>query len=157
MDKRQEKAMKGMKQIMRLAETNVDGSLPVRKSILKIRGVGYMMANAISHVSGFGDKILAELSEKDQKTLEDMILNPHKHNIPSWMYNRRKDPATGEDKHIAVSTLQLAKKMDIDGMKKIRSYKGVRHSHGLPVRGQRTRSSFRKGKTVGVSKKKATK
>ena len=46
--------------------------------------------------------------------------------------------------------------MDIDKLKKIRCYRGVRHMQGLPVRGQRTRSSFRKsGKTVGVSREKA--
>lgn len=37
----------------------------------------------------------------------------------------------------------------------MRAYRGVRHQHGLPVRGQRTRGSFRKNKTVGVQKKKA--
>jgi small subunit ribosomal protein S13 len=71
------------------------------------------------------------------------------------MLNRKRDPVTGEDKHLAVSELELTHKMDIDLMRKLKSYKGVRHSIGLPVRGQRTRGSFRKGKTVGVSKKKA--
>ncbi len=40
-------------------------------------------------------------------------------------------------------------------MRKIRCYKGIRHETGQPVRGQRTRSSFRTQKTVGVVKKKA--
>ena len=40
-------------------------------------------------------------------------------------------------------------------MKKIKSYKGMRHAYGLPVRGQRTRGNFRKGVTVGVMKKAA--
>ena len=39
-------------------------------------------------------------------------------------------------------------------MKKIKSYRGVRHSQRQPVRGQRTRSHFRKGKSMGVSKAK---
>ena len=30
----------------------------------------------------------------------------------------------------------------------------MRHAFGLPVRGQRTRGHFRKGKSVGVQKKK---
>ena len=34
----------------------------------------------------------------------------------------------------------------------IGSYRGLRHRRGLPVRGQRTRTTGRKGKTVGVRK-----
>ncbi|MEK6867257.1 MAG: 30S ribosomal protein S13, partial [Nanoarchaeota archaeon] len=39
-------------------------------------------------------------------------------------------------------------------LKKIKAYRGMRHAAGLPTRGQRTRSNFRKnkGKTVGVMK-----
>jgi small subunit ribosomal protein S13 len=69
------------------------------------------------------------------------------------MFNRRKEPETGETKHITTSQVEFIQKMDIDREKKIRSYRGVRHSLGLPVRGQRTRSSFRKGTTVGVQRK----
>ncbi len=71
------------------------------------------------------------------------------------MFNRKFDPQTGEHKHLIGSELKLAVKFNIDSMRKIRSYKGVRHELGLPVRGQRTRSSFRKGVIVGVIKKKA--
>jgi len=40
-------------------------------------------------------------------------------------------------------------------MKKIKSYKGIRHVAGLPVRGQRTKSHFRKNarKSGGIKKK----
>ena len=45
-------------------------------------------------------------------------------------------------------------------MKKIKCYNGMRHSVGLPVRGQRTKSNFRRSKakskgkaTIGVKKK----
>ncbi len=49
--------------------------------------------------------------------------------------------------------LDVTKKFDIQGKIDIKSYKGTRHMFGLPVRGQRTRSSFRKGKIVGVVRK----
>jgi len=42
---------------------------------------------------------------------------------------------------------------DINRMKRIRSYKGIRHEKGKKVRGQRTRSNGRKGLAVGVIKK----
>jgi small subunit ribosomal protein S13 len=38
-------------------------------------------------------------------------------------------------------------------MKDIRTWKGIRHSLGLKVRGQRTRTTGRSGKAVGVKKK----
>jgi small subunit ribosomal protein S13 len=44
-------------------------------------------------------------------------------------------------------------KTDIDFMTDIRTWKGVRHSLGLKVRGQRTRTTGRKGRAVGVAKK----
>ena len=49
--------------------------------------------------------------------------------------------------------LDMRKDFEIRKMKKIRSYKGVRHIMGQPVRGQRTRAHFRKtGKAVGVKR-----
>ena len=44
---------------------------------------------------------------------------------------------------------------DINLMKKIRSYKGIRHERGQKVRGQRTKSTGRTGTTVGVKRKTA--
>jgi small subunit ribosomal protein S13 len=38
-------------------------------------------------------------------------------------------------------------------MRDIRTWKGIRHSLGLKVRGQRTRTTGRKGRAVGVAKK----
>ena len=70
------------------------------------------------------------------------------------MKNRRSDPETGVTSHLYGSDLDMKKEFDIKRMKKIKSYKGIRHTMKLPVRGQRTRSHFRKGgKAVGVMKK----
>ena len=50
---------------------------------------------------------------------------------------------------------------NIKRLQEIKSYRGLRHRHGLPVRGQRTRSNARtrkgKRKTVGGLKRKITK
>ena len=53
------------------------------------------------------------------------------------------------------SNLKLRREFDIRLMKKIKSYKGMRHAIAQPVRGQRTKSHFRTGSTVGVMKKAA--
>jgi small subunit ribosomal protein S13 len=49
----------------------------------------------------------------------------------------------------------MALREDLNRLRKTRSYRGIRHELGLPVRGQRTKSSFRTGRTIGVSRKKA--
>jgi small subunit ribosomal protein S13 len=146
---------KGLKNIVRVLETNLDGSKPVGLAIGRIKGVSFMLANAISLKFGASGKKVGDLSEDEIKKLEDIIGSPQKHGIPSWMMNRRGDPELGEDRHLTVSTLDFTRTMDINEMKKKKSYRGVRHIQNLPVRGQRTRGSFRRGKVVGVSKKKA--
>ena len=148
------KRMKAKGSIIRVVETNLDGGIEVGSAIRKIRGVGDMFSNAVSIISGFGNKKLQELSSEELKHLEDIIKDPGKFGIPIWMHNRRFDPSSGTFRHISASTLELTTKTDINEMKKLKNYKGVRHGLGLPLRGQRTRGSFRKGKTVGVSKKK---
>jgi len=140
--------------IVRLMETNVNGDKPVISAINRIKGVGPMFGNAVSLVFDNADKKVSELSDAEIQKIEDIIANPDKYKIPSWLFNRKRDPETGDDRHASVSSLEFTKTMDINQMKKLRSYRGIRHMFGLPVRGQRTRSSFRKGKSVGVRRKK---
>ena len=147
------KTEKKVQNIIRLGETNLDGTRSVKSAILGVKGVSFSFAKAVAKISGFGDKKVGDLSEDELKKLEDMINHPEKYQIPSWLYNRRKDPETGEDKHMSVSQLELTEKLDTGREKKLKSYRGVRHIMNLPVRGQRTRGSFRKGKVVGVSRK----
>ena len=71
------------------------------------------------------------------------------------MLNRRGDIETGADIHVMGMDLNMTLREDLDLMKKMRSYKGIRHERGLRVRGQRTRSSGRTGAIVGVSRKAA--
>jgi small subunit ribosomal protein S13 len=93
------------------------------------------------------------LSNSDVEKIEDIIKNPVKYGIPAWLLNRRKDVETGKDLHLLGSDLVLQTKNDVDQMKQIRSWRGFRHSYGLKVRGQRTKSTGRKGKAIGVKKK----
>ncbi len=140
--------------IVRVTDTDIDGSLKVGYALTKIKGVSISLANAVLKKAGINPEIrLGLLSEEQVKKIEDVLLNPAKYGIPSWLLNRRKDLETGKDLHLLSSDLVLRTKMDIDLMKKIKSWKGYRHAYGLKVRGQRTRTTGRTGKTVGVSKK----
>jgi len=96
---------------------------------------------------------MGALSDGELSRVEDVIKDPLKHGIPPRMVNRRKDIETGRDMHLVGADLALKIKSDIDLMKDIKSWKGIRHSLGLKVRGQRTRTTGRSGKAVGVKKK----
>jgi small subunit ribosomal protein S13 len=95
------------------------------------------------------------LNSSEIERLTDVIMHPVKYNVPEWMMNRKKEFDTGKTAHLIIGDLDYAVEQDLRRMKKIKSYKGVRHSVGLTVRGQRTKSNFRrnKGKVVGVKRK----
>lgn len=145
------------KHIVRIANVDLPGEKSIRFALTNIKGVGLRFADAVC--------ILAKV-KKDTKTgvlsndqiamLDKMVVNPLAHGFPTWMVNRRKDYDTGEDKHLITGTLNFVQENDLKRLKKIKSYRGTRHIHGQPSRGQRTRSNFRrnKGKVVGVNKKK---
>ena len=145
---------KEFRYITRMAETDLEGTLKVVHAVCKIKGVGFSMARAIAEKGGVNpDARLGFLSETDLRKLESVIENPTKYDLPKWIYNRQKDLETGKNVHLTGSDLVLQTKTDIDLMKATKSWKGYRHSYGLKVRGQRTKTTGRKGKAIGVRKK----
>lgn len=140
--------------IIRFAGTDLQGTQPVTYALTNIKGVGIKLANAIIEKSGISpESRMGFLSSSEVEKIEDVLQNPAKYGLPKWLLNRRKDKETGKDLHLLGSDLVLQTKNDIEDMKKIKSWKGFRHSYGLKVRGQRTRSTGRKGKAIGVKKK----
>jgi len=140
--------------IIRFAGTDIKGAQQVTYALTSIKGVGIKLANAIIEKSGISPEArMGFLSSAEVEKIGDIITNPVKYGIPIWLLNRRKDVETGENIHLLGSDLILQTKNDIDQMKKIRSWKGFRHSYGLKVRGQRTKTTGRKGKAIGVKKK----
>jgi small subunit ribosomal protein S13 len=148
-------AEKELKYFVRIANTDLDGKKPVLEALRKIKGVSAMYSNAICSVAKV-DKTqkIGHLNDADVKRLDEAIQNPLKHSLPSWLLNRRRDKEDGTDKHLITSNLVFMHDNDIKMLKKMRCYRGVRHSMGQPVRGQRTKSNFRKnkGKVMGVKK-----
>ncbi|MBN2250714.1 MAG: 30S ribosomal protein S13 [Candidatus Altiarchaeota archaeon] len=146
---------KDFRQLVRVSGVVLDGNKEVHRVIPLISGIGQNTAKSLLHVMGVGKDVkLGDLNEEEITLLEENISDIDK-KIPKWMLNRRKDYDTGEDKHLTGSELEITKREDITRHKKIKSYRGVRHILGLPVRGQRTRTSFRSGSAIGVSRKKA--
>jgi small subunit ribosomal protein S13 len=146
-------AEKELKQLVRISNVDVDGAKPIYHQLTKVRGVGTTYSNMILTLLGISkQKKAGELSEEELKRIEHAISAPGEYGAPSWIVNRQKDPETGKDMHLIGNDLRFVQENDIKMMKKIRSYKGVRHSYGQPVRGQKTKSNFRKnkGKVQGV-------
>ena len=140
--------------IVRLSGTDLDGSKKLIYGLTKIRGVGVSLANAIAKAADLKAEMrIGNLTESEVEKIEDIIADPTKYGIPSRLLNRRKDLESGRDLHFVGPDLALRVKSDIDFMKDLRTWKGIRHSLGLKVRGQRTRTTGRMGKAVGVRKK----
>jgi small subunit ribosomal protein S13 len=139
---------------LRIIDTDVDGALRVSYALAKIKGVGPSLADAMLRKAGISpDKRAGFLAEAEVERLEEMIKDPAKSGLPGWLLNRRKELETGRDTHLISADLALRTKMDIEKMKEIKSWRGYRHAYGLKVRGQRTKTTGRAGKALGVKKK----
>jgi len=138
--------------LLRIASTDIPGRLTIYSGLTRIKGISWAFSNAICKTLGIDkNRKIHTLKEEEIKKILEFAKNP---NLPQWLLNRRRDIETGTDKHFISIDLDLTKEFDIRRMKKTKSYKGVRHAAGLPVRGQRTRAHFRKGRAVGVSRAK---
>ncbi len=140
--------------ILRIKGTNVPGTLKTVYGITKVKGVSLNLANAILKKAGVNPNLRAGfLSETEIAKIEEIVEDPTKFGIPVWLLNTRKDSKTGKDTHLITSELIFRTKNDIDLAKEIRSWRGYRHSYGLKVRGQHTKTTGRAGKSLGVKKK----
>lgn len=139
--------------IVRLHGSNLDGTKLLPYALCDLKGVGIRVSKTMIKKLGLDSSLrLGTLSEADVKRLEEILNNPASGGIPNWMLNRRKDLETGKDIHLLGSDLTLRVRDDIDLMKETKSWKGNRHARGLKVRGQRTKTAARKGRSVGVSR-----
>jgi small subunit ribosomal protein S13 len=134
--------------LIRILSTDISGDLRVYVGLTKIKGISWAMANAIcKKLSLDKRKKVGDLDAKEIEKISAFIKNP---DVPKMLFNRKADPESGEDKHLTVTDLDLQKEFDIKRLKKIKSYRGFRHLHGQPTRGQSTRSHFRSNRKKGV-------
>jgi len=140
--------------IVRIVGTDLDGSKKLEYGLAGIRGLGINLSKVVVKKSNLsGDLRVGNLTDADVQRIEDVLKNPKKYGVPDWMLNRRKDLEMGEDLHFIGPDLTLRVRSDIDNAKKMRSWTGIRHSLGLKVRGQRTKTTGRTGRAIGVRKR----
>jgi len=148
-----QKTEKYEERIVRILSKDIEGGLKAYVGLTKIKGISWSFANAMLKTLKIDkNKKIGELSKEEIDKINDFIKHPK---IQVYLLNREIDVESGENKHIVGSDLELQKDFDISRLKKIRSYRGLRHAAGLPLRGQRTKSHFRKNKkkSVGIKKK----
>ncbi len=142
--------------LVRILQTDIPGNKKILVGLTYIKGVSWSISNAVCKILEIDpNKKIENLNKREIEKIEEFLKNPK---LPLFLINRRKDFETGENMHLITTQLDITKEFDIRRLKKIRSYRGYRHALGQPTRGQRTRSHFRskkKGKSVGVTKKKA--
>lgn len=142
--------------IIRILSRDIEGNMTIYAGLAKIKGVSWGFANAVCHTMKIDKRRkIGSLSQEEIKKISEFIKNP---SLPKFLLNRNSDFKTGENKHLIGGDLELQKEFDIKRLKQIKSYRGYRHVLGLPSRGQRTRSNFRKnrGKSVGIKRKRKT-
>ena len=142
------------KYIIRIANSDVSGEERLANALTSIRGIGPRISNAIIQKLKLNpNKLAGKLDDKNVVDIENAIMNLNDY-VPDWLLNRQKDYDTGEDMHPVSVELKMTHDEDLNRMKKVKSYKGIRHASGHKVRGQRTYSNGRKGLALGVSRKK---
>jgi small subunit ribosomal protein S13 len=143
-----------LRHIVRILNTDLAGKKQVHMALTGIKGVGRRCAKLFTDRAGVDPfATLGLLPDAEIDKLKKVVEEDATKILPVWMVNRRGDIETGTDIHVMGMDLNMTLREDLDLMKKMRSYKGIRHERGLRVRGQRTRSSGRTGAIVGVSRK----
>ncbi len=141
--------------VIRLLSKDIEGKMKIYPGLTKVKGISWSFSNAVCKKLKIDkNRKIGSLTKEEMTKIAEFIKNPE---VPKQILNRRDDFETGKNKHLTGGDLELQTEFDIKKLKKIKSYRGYRHMSGLPLRGQRTRSHFRKNKSKGVGIKKKPK
>ncbi|KAJ1646113.1 ribosomal 40S subunit protein S18B, partial [Dispira simplex] len=150
------KDQQNFQHILRLLNTNIDGKRNVMFALTAIKGVGRRYSNLVCKKADVDlTKRAGELTNEELERLVTIMQNPLDYGIPKWFLNRQKDIVDGKYSQLLSNGLDNKLREDLERLKKIRNHRGLRHYWGLRVRGQHTKTTGRRGRTVGVSKKKS--
>ena len=140
-----------LRYFIRIGQTDLDGTKSVERSLTEMNGIGHRAARIIAEKAGVDRRdTIGRLDEDDIDEIVELV-EGFADEVPDWLANHRNDFFDGETTHEIGNDLNLTKRQDINRMKMIDSYKGVRHKRGQKVRGQRTKSTGRTEGTIGVN------
>jgi len=144
------------REIVRISGVDLNGNLRIDRALTNIKGIGIRSAKVLSFdfckkVNLPQNTLLGNIPAENDEILSDIV---SKCELPFWMTNRQRDIYSGESKHLIGSDLLFNVREDKQRLNRIKSRRGMRLQAGLPVRGQKTRSNFRRRQgAVGVIKK----
>ena len=144
--------------IIRIADTDIDGQKPVVTALTSVKGIGMRTSAVICGLLNLEHTMLAgNMSAEQQEQLKSVIndyasIMDEKSSI--WMLNRQRDLESGDEVHQFGIDVKMSLGDDIERLRSMKTYRGVRHASRQKVRGQRGRSNGRRGLTLGVQKKK---
>ncbi len=146
-----EEADEDVRYFVRIGQTDLDGTKSVERALTEMKGIGRRAARVIAEVADV-DRT-ATFGTLDDDTIDSVVeaVEDFDTHVPDWLTNRQNDFYTGESGHLTGSDVELTRDEDINRMRMIRSYRGVRHERGQKVRGQRTKSTGRTEGTIGVN------
>ncbi|KAF8342024.1 ribosomal protein S13 [Cantharellus anzutake] len=140
--------------ILRLLNTNVDGKRKIQYALTEIKGINRRFANLVCKKADIDlSKRAGELNSDELERIVNVMQQPLQYKIPEWFLNRQKDIVDGKTTHLLSGSVDTKLREDLERLKKIRAHRGLRHYWGIRVRGQHTKTTGRRGKTVGVAKK----
>src|SRR3989344_273974 len=122
---------------MRIAGVNIPDNKRVPIALTYIYGIGDKLSQNILKATKIKDKLAKELTSDEVNRIQEFI----------------------EKNYKVEGALRQVLKQNIERLKDIRSYRGIRHMKRLPVRGQTTKTNSRtvRGnvrKTAGSGKRK---
>ena len=140
-----------LRYFVRIGQTDLDGTKSVERSLSEMNGIGRRAARIIADKADV-DRT-ATFGRLDEAKIDSVVeaVENFADEVPEWLANHRNDYFSGETSHQTGNDLQMSRRQDINRMKMIDSYRGVRHKRGQKVRGQRTRSTGRTEGTIGVN------
>ena len=136
---------------VRIGQTDLDGTKSVERALTDMNGVGRRVARIIADKAEVDRRDV--LGALDEDTIEDIVelVEGYADEVPEWLTNHQRDFFTGETTHEVGNDLEMSRRQDINRMKMVDTYRGVRHKRGQKVRGQRTKSTGRTEGTIGVN------
>lgn len=143
-----------IKYFVRVRNTDLDGTKSVYIALTGIKGIGLHTSRTITALADVDPRAVLGRMDDESVARIAAAVDTYTESVPDWMVNRQKDVYTGEVRHLLGTDLTMANDDDVNRMRKMRSYRGIRHETGQKVRGQRTKSTGRTGTTVGVKRKK---
>lgn len=145
------------RELVRIAGIDIDGYLSLDRALRAIKGIGMRTSKTFAYEFEKKTKIpyntlIGNIPPEKDELLTSIVMNAE---MPEWMVNRKRDLYDGKTKHITGSDLIFTIREDKQRLSRIKSRRGMRLQAALPVRGQKTKSNFRRKQgVVGVVKKK---